>query len=142
MLDMRRLSGVYQTPASLAAGGAVPKWLKGTVCKTVIHRFESGPRLHLFLPIPSRNTTTEYRCIHICGCVAASLTKTKKAASFRTRLLRVYVGQLERLVKYNVSFNTNLVSAHTTLKEVCNFLDVLQLHEAERILSVKTLLIP
>ncbi len=26
--------------------GEVPKWLKGAVCKTVIHRFESGPRLH------------------------------------------------------------------------------------------------
>ena len=27
--------------------GVVPKWFKGAVCKTVIHRFESGRRLHL-----------------------------------------------------------------------------------------------
>jgi hypothetical protein len=34
--------------------GAVPKWPKGMVCKTIIRRFESDPRLHqtrMFLKI-------------------------------------------------------------------------------------------
>lgn len=29
--------------------GVVPKWFKGTVCKTVIHQFESGRRLHIHI---------------------------------------------------------------------------------------------
>ena len=32
---------------SISTFGDVPKWLKGLVCKTNIHRFESGRCLHL-----------------------------------------------------------------------------------------------
>ena len=112
-------------PASLAAGGAVPKWLKGTVCKTVIHRFESGPRLHSPLSIHDLAFHANKRLTGAAACYLAYL-KTKKAAPEGAAFQRFIVStNLESFVENNVPFNTNLVGAYTTFEEVSNLLYVL-----------------
>ena len=36
----------FDLDCNFGSSGDVPKWSKGAVCKTVIHRFESGRRLN------------------------------------------------------------------------------------------------
>jgi hypothetical protein len=69
--------------------GAVPKWPKGMVCKTITRRFESDPRLH--------SKTRQHR-VGSRVCTAPALPSTiEMCSSLRKLFRRLVMADIERI---------------------------------------------